>query len=190
MKKNVRLEGEKVVLRRISEGDVTQRYLDFLNDKDVTKFLDAGRKKHSIDNLKFYVKEKISKKDCIFLAVIDTESGLHIGNVKIEPIDYDNRKAVIGIMIGDKNFWGKGYGTEAMRTTVKFCFQDLNLNRVTLGVNADNIQAIKAYKKVGFVQEGVLREDVIRDGKKYNWILMGLLRKDFKSIIKLKEVKD
>jgi len=175
------------VLRSRSEDDVTQRYRDFLNDKDVTKFLDDGRKEHSIDDLKFYVKEKNSKKDCIFLAVIDTESGLHIGNVKIEPIDYENRKAVIGIMIGDKNFWGKGYGTEAMRTTVKCCFQDLNLNRVTLEVNADNSQAIKGYKKVGFVQEGVLREDVIRDGKKFNWILMGLLTKDFKSIIKLKE---
>lgn len=168
-----------MVLRSITEGDVTQRYLDFINDKVVTEFLDAGRKEHSIDDLKSYVKEKISKKDCIFLAVIDKESCLHIGNVKIEPIDYDNRKAEIGIMIGDKNFWGKGYGTEAMRIAVKFCFQDLNLNRVSLGVIADNIQAMKAYKKVGFVHEGVLREDIIRDGKKYNRILMGLLKKDF-----------
>ena len=180
MKKNIILAGEKVVLRSISEDDVTQRYLDFLNDKVVTKFLDAGRKEHSIDDLKSYVKEKISKNDCIFLAVRDKELSLHIGNVKIEPIDYNNRKAEIGIMIGDKNFWGKGYGTEAMRLAVKFCFQDLDFNRVTLGVITDNIQAIKSYKKVGFVQEGVLRGDVIRDGKKYNRILMGLLKKEFK----------
>lgn len=179
MKKNIRLEGEKVVLRSISEDDVTQRYLNFLNDKEVSKFLDAGRKEHSIDDLKSYVKEKISKEDCVFLVVMDKESGLHIGNIKIEPIDYDNRKAEIGIMIGDKNFWGKGYGAEAMRIAVKFCFQDLDLNRVTLGVIEDNIQAIKAYKKVGFVLEGILREDVIRDGKKYNRIFMGLLKKEF-----------
>ena len=179
MKKKIRVEGEKIVLRSISEDDVTQRYLNFLNDKVVTKFLDAGMKEHSIDELKSYVKDKISKKDCIFLAVIDKESGMHIGNVKIEPLDYENRKAEIGIMVGDQNFWGKGYGTEAMRIAVKFCFHDLNLNRVTLGVIADNIQAIKAYKNVGFVQEGFFREDVVRNGKKYDRILMGLLKKEF-----------
>lgn len=179
MKKNIILAGEKVVLRSISEDDVTQRYLDFLNDKVVTKFLDVGRKEHSIDNLKSYVKEKISKEDCVFLAIIDKKSGMHIGNVKMEPIDYDNRKAEIGIMVGDQNFLGKGYGTEAMRIALNFCFQDLDLERVTLGVIADNIPAIKAYKKVGFVQEGVFREDVIRDGEKYDRIFMGLLRKEY-----------
>lgn len=175
MTNSIRLEGKRVLLRTISNDDVTQRYLDFLIDKDVTRFLDAGRKGYSLDDLRSYVTRKIHKEDCIFLAIIDRNLGLHLGNVKIEPIDYDNRKAEIGLMIGDKGFWGKGYGTEAMSIATRFCFNDLGLNRITLGVIADNIPAIKVYKKVGFVQEGLLIEDVIRDGKKYNRIIMALL---------------
>jgi len=177
--KNIRIEGEGIILRSISEDDVTQKYLDWINNKEVNRFLGVGKKEQSLEDLQSYVKEKISKKDCLFLAIIEKKLNLHIGNVKIEPIDYNNRKAAIGIMIGNKNFWGRGHGTEAMHIAANLCFQNLSLDRVTLGVAADNIGGIKAYKKVGFVQEAFLREDVIKNGKKYDWILMGLLKKEF-----------
>ena len=175
------LTGEKVVLRDITEADVTDRYLGFLNDPQVTTFLTTKPSEHTIESLRKFVKEKIDSKDCIFLSITDKKSGLHIGNIKIEPIDYENKKAVIGIMIGDKEFLGKGYGTDAMKTALDYCFCDLNLNKVALGVVSENIAASKSYRKAGFIVEGVLREDTIWNGKKYDRTLMAVLKSEYKT---------
>ena len=90
-------------------------------------------------------------------------------------IDHINRKAMIGIAIGDKTFWNKGYGTGAMRLLLDYAFNLLNLNSIMLGVYAYNEWAIKCYEKVGFKLIGRKREARIICGKKYDVIYMDIL---------------
>lgn len=87
--------------------------------------------------------------------------------------------AVEGIFIGDKKYWGKGYGTDAMRVLVKFIFEQMNIHKVKLNVYSFNERAIKSYEKCGFKVEGVLRQEIFRDGRYYDEIIMGLLKEEY-----------
>jgi RimJ/RimL family protein N-acetyltransferase len=90
--------------------------------------------------------------------------------------------AVVGIFIGDKNYWGKGYGTDAMSVLVKFIFEQMNIHKVKLNVFSYNERAIKSYEKCGFKVEGVLRQEIFRDGKYYDEIIMGLLKEEYSAL--------
>ena len=76
----------------------------------------------------------------------------HIGNIKIDPIDKKNLIGEYGIMIGDKSAWGNGYAKETSKEVLNFCFQNLLLNKVSLGVRINNREAIKLYQNLGFVE--------------------------------------
>jgi RimJ/RimL family protein N-acetyltransferase len=82
-------------------------------------------------------------------------------------------------MIGEKDTWGKGYGFEASILILKYAFHELNLNRIFLTVREDNINAIKLYKKVGFKEEGLLRQQVYNNNKYINMIIMSILKDEF-----------
>jgi RimJ/RimL family protein N-acetyltransferase len=87
---------------------------------------------------------------------------------------------MFGIFIGEAEGRGKGFGTEVAALIVRYAFATLNLNRVWLQVYEDNKGAIRAYEKVGFKREGLLRHDSFRDGKYGNTVVMGLLRSEWK----------
>jgi RimJ/RimL family protein N-acetyltransferase len=109
-----------------------------------------------------------------------TESAkLPIGITSLHEIDWRNRSAQLGIFIGDKAFWGRGYGTDALRALLRWCFGELNLHRAWLRVYEDNARAIRSYQKVGMKQEGRLREDRFHKGRYYDTLVMGVLRAEF-----------
>jgi RimJ/RimL family protein N-acetyltransferase len=99
-----------------------------------------------------------------------------IGFIALFNLKWNNGTCTLAIGIGEPDFRGKGYGTDALDLAVSFAFRELNLHRVGLTVISYNARAIRAYERVGFVQEGVRREAIHRDGKRYDEILMGLLR--------------
>jgi RimJ/RimL family protein N-acetyltransferase len=103
-----------------------------------------------------------------------------LGFVELGGINWSAGNAWAGIGIGDRGNWGKGIGTEAMRPMLKFAFEELNLRRISLGVFAYNLRAIRSYEKVGFKVEGRLREIVFRDGKRSDMIVMGIFRNEWK----------
>jgi RimJ/RimL family protein N-acetyltransferase len=83
-------------------------------------------------------------------------------------------------MIGEKEFWGKGYGTEINNLVLDYGFRKLNLHKIYLGVNADNKGAVKSYKKSGFKYEGTKRDEIYRNGRYYDAIMMSILRNEYK----------
>jgi RimJ/RimL family protein N-acetyltransferase len=101
-----------------------------------------------------------------------------IGYAGIHPI-WEHSDAWIGIAIGEREYWGKGYGSDAMRLIVQFGFLELNLKRVSLALHSYNERALKAYQKVGFRLEGAVRQDILRDGRRTNSLFMGLLRQEW-----------
>jgi RimJ/RimL family protein N-acetyltransferase len=102
-----------------------------------------------------------------------------IGGVGLWVNSWTHADAWLGISIGDRHYWGKGCGTDAMRLVVQYGFIELNLRRITLGLHAYNARALKTYEKVGFKMEGRQRGEGIRDGQRYDGFYMGILRDEW-----------
>jgi RimJ/RimL family protein N-acetyltransferase len=102
-----------------------------------------------------------------------------IGGVGLWIRSWTHADAMLGISIGERDYWGRGYGSEAVRLAVQYAFLELNMRRVTLGLHAYNERALKAYEKVGFKMEGRMRGDGMRDGVRYDSLWMGILREDW-----------
>lgn len=143
-----KIDGERIYLRKLKLSNATNKYVSWLNDPKVNKYLST--KKATISNLKRYIREKNSKKDCLFLGIFLKKIDKHIGNIKLEPIDFENKNVTLGIMIGDKKYWNKGFGTETIKLLANWVFEKLTATKIYLGVDKRNVAAIKAYIKAGF----------------------------------------
>ena len=106
-------------------------------------------------------------------------AGTFIGDIGLYNIDRLGGTAEVGIGIGDRNYWGKGYGREAMSLIVDYGFRLQNLRRIWLEVHATNERAIRSYAAVGFVEEGRQREHAWVGGQFVDIVLMGLLRSEW-----------
>ena len=174
------IEGTLVRLRAMEESDV-DRYFNWINDREVTRHLQM---RYQVPRLaeETWIRDRHSGPmafggDMNF--AIQTKDGCHIGSVGFHYVNPENRKATLGIMIGDKEFWSKGYGTDAMLTLLRFGFDEMNLRRIDLSVDADNARAIACYRKCGFVEEGRLREHRYSRGAYRDQLWMGILREEF-----------
>lgn len=174
--------GTRVYLRPLEREDLNARYLSWLNDPEVTRYMETGTFPITAGDLGKFYDQVTGSRDQVVLAVADTKSGQHIGNVKLGPIHWVHRSATFGIMIGDKKFWGKGAGLEATRLTVEYGFNRLNLRRIDLGVFAEHDAAVRCYKKAGFKVEGRMRENYFKDGKYVDRLWMAVLRSEYKPL--------
>src|SRR5687767_7133534 len=94
-------------------------------------------------------------------------------------IDLMHNEALVGIGIGEREFWGKGYGTDMMKLCLQYAFTELCVERVSLGLHEYNARALRAYEKCGFRLEGRMRQDMLREGKRYDSLWMGILREEW-----------
>lgn len=94
-------------------------------------------------------------------------------------IDLVHNEAWVGIGIGERDFWGKGYGTDMMKLCLQYAFTELNVHRVSLGLHAYNPRALRSYEKAGFRMEGCTRKDTLREGKRTDGFWMGILRDEW-----------
>jgi len=102
-----------------------------------------------------------------------------IGGIGLWLESWAHGEAWVGIGIGDREYWGNGYGTDAMCLILRYAFAELNLRRVSLGVFAHNPRAIRSYEKAGFRREGLVRSDCLRDGQRQDSVFMGILRDEW-----------
>ncbi|MFC1723149.1 GNAT family N-acetyltransferase [Nanoarchaeota archaeon] len=174
MIKDVMIIGDRIYLQNLTLEHASEEYAGWLNDSEVNRYLET--RKATIDDLKQYIQKQIDNPNSLFVGVFDKESKTHIGNIKLEPIDWSRRTAVFGILIGDKNYWGKGIGTEATKLIVDFAFKSLDLKEIELGVISTNIPAIHVYKKVGFVIDRVEKNKMKHGNKLYDRIVMKIRR--------------
>jgi len=118
-----------------------------------------------------------------YFFIIEMQKGeewASIGTLDLFHLDWKNRVVNFGIAIGDKIYWGQGYGSDATCTALLFAFHELNLNRVELEVFEDNLRAIRCYEKIGFQHEGTRRKAFFRDGIYHDVVLMGILKDEFR----------
>ncbi len=115
-----------------------------------------------------------------FWFAIHTLTGDHlIGDIALDGIRWSHREAFVGIGLGEREWWGKGYGTDAMRIILRYAFLELNLLRVSLNVFEYNPRAIRSYEKLGFIHEGRMRQYLHREGQRWDMIFMGILREEW-----------
>ncbi|HAS79648.1 MAG TPA: N-acetyltransferase [Fusobacteriaceae bacterium] len=172
-------EGKLVRLREYRKGDI-ERAKEFLNDFEVRKNLQPTIPYPFTleDEEKWY--SGISAIKDTYTFALETLEDRYIGGCGINSIDWKNSKVVIGIFIGDKEYWSKGYGSDAINILVKFIFDEMNINKIALNVYSFNERAIKCYEKCGFKREGVLREELFRQGRYHDEILMSILKSEVK----------
>jgi RimJ/RimL family protein N-acetyltransferase len=174
--------GPTVFLRSLERTDLNDRYLSWLNDPEVTRYTETGTFPATAEDLENYYRAITGSRNDVILAIVDKSSGRHIGNVKLGPIHWIHRCATLGILIGEKEFWGKGIGLEATRLMAEYGFERLNLHRIDLGVFAEHAAAVRCYEKAGFKVEGRLREDLFQKGEYKDRLWMGLLRSEYQPL--------
>jgi len=167
-------EGQLVRLRAREPGDEPMLYRWF-NDPEVTEHLTVRYPlSHAQERAFIESAAEISYNHASFGVETITEGRL-IGGVGLEKTSPESRRATLGIALGDKQFWNGGYGTDTMRVICRFGFETMNLHRIDLEVYASNARARRVYEKVGFKQEGILREAMYKYGRYEDIVQMGLL---------------
>jgi len=173
------LQCEQVYLRRVTPADVRGNYIEWVNDQEITQFLEVGHFPMGTEDIVKYVEKISDDNKTLFLAIFVRDSGEHIGNIKLGPIDWVHRRADIGILIGEREYWGQGIATESIGAVVTHAFETLNLHKLTAGCYEDNVGSRKAFEKVGFSVEGQRPKHAHYDGAYTTLIELGLLREDF-----------
>lgn len=174
----VKLMGEQVYLRPVTLNDVTPAYLAWLHDDEVMAGIATSG--YTLENLQEYVAARINKPSVCFFAICDQANHHHIGNVKLDFHDEKANVSELGLLIGDKRYWGKGIGYEACKLLIQYGFEEKHLRKIYLAVYENNPAAKKLYEKLGFVLEGTLRKHVAVKGQYYDKYLMGIFKGEAK----------
>ncbi len=175
-------ESKNLGLRAFERDDLV-KYKNFLNDHNVTKYLEMGDKPITESVLEQTFLEANSSPNDIVFSVIEKKKKLFIGTTGLYLINWVARRAQFRILLGETKYFGKGYGTEATKLVVDYGFNRLNLESIYLGVNEENVAAIKTYQNVGFVADGKYRKFIYNNGKYYDSINMTITKEDFRGSI-------
>ena len=174
--------GEKIQLAAVQREYLPQ-YIKWLNDWEIAQFLNPGvAVPFNLDDETEWYENRRKREGSYIFAVLTLEENKLIGNCGLHHVDFKNRSATFGIVIGDKDYWGNGYGTDATHTLLRFGFEELGLNRVELEVYDFNPRAIRTYEKAGFHRDGVHRQGLYRNGTFHDEIIMCILREEWDAL--------
>jgi len=179
---NYFLKGEMVNLQPIEIEDLqklSRLIAKWVNDGIVTYYLFTGQKPKNSEQVAADFKKLLAEENNAIFLIVDSKTKKPIGYAGLYEIHPTARKAESRILIGEKSFWGKGYGKDVIELLTFYGFDRLNLNRIYLGYTAENKGSGKIYENAGYVYEGTLKEDIYRNSRYYDSMRMALLRKDY-----------
>jgi len=175
-----RLYGERIMLREYKKEDL-EYMRKWVNDPEVVNNLsDIFLYPHSLSETESFLNTmlegKAKNKEFV---IADKDSEAYIGQIGYINIDWKNRTAMMGIVIGSEQYRNKGYGTEAIRLFQDFTFNRLNLHKLELTLHDYNLQGYRCYVKCGFKEEGRIRQNFFINGRYSDTIYMGILRSEY-----------
>jgi len=174
--------GDRIRLRALEKDDLPH-FVRWLNDPEVRDHLSLYHPLSQDDEERWYQRQMeldpIQRPLSIEVQADPDGKWIFIGNCGYVDLDWRNRKAELGIQIGKKEFWNRGFGTKAVQLLLKYGFQTLNLNRIWLRVQETNHRAARVYQKSGFVPEGTFRQDYYQDGSYHDMQVMSVLKADW-----------
>jgi RimJ/RimL family protein N-acetyltransferase len=146
------IDTPRFTLRPLTVADVSTRYLSWLSDEHVQRFINGATGYNHLDELKSFVAEREGRDDVVFLGIF-THAGEHIGNIKYEPVDTECGVAVMGILVGEVAWRGMGVAGEVIQASSVWLLKRRGIRAIALGVDRDNFAGIRAYEKLGFTEE-------------------------------------
>ena len=162
----------RIELKNLTEDLITDRYLNWFNNESVIAFSGSGKKNLTKESVLNYIKIGIETGRYYMLAIFMIEDNLHIGNIKIGEIDLNNNISDLATIIGDVNYWGKGLATEAILLGQDLAFEKYNFRKLSGTILEENIGSLKAYKRAGWVEEGLLIDHIKVGDQLKNQILV------------------
>jgi [ribosomal protein S5]-alanine N-acetyltransferase len=157
---NIRIKGERVVIKKLRVSDITQRYIDWLNNPDINRYLSIKNKCNTHRDIEQYVRSYENTNNKILLGIFESRSKLHIGNVTLTHIDWKNKVCAVGIMIGDVLYHGKGYAVESLRLSSVLAFSKLKFCELFAGVENRNQASIKLFRRSGYSESKSVSDKV------------------------------
>lgn len=148
---NILIETERFVLRPLTPDDASERYASWFRDGDVQRYIVSAGAVPSLESLREYIAARAGRADVLFLGAYARDSDMHIGNIKFEPVDEAAARAVLGIMIGERVWRGRGAAAEIICGANQWLAIHRGIREVVLGVARDHRGAIRAYEKAGFI---------------------------------------
>lgn len=178
-KEKLLLQGEHLLLRPLCSADVTEKYVSWLNDLEVNQFLESRFTIQTMGSVREYVEKIFQSSQAILFGMFLENGSCHIGNIKCE-VNWYHKRGDVGFMIGDKEAWGKGYATEAIRLVVDYLFNTVGLHKITAGAYEQNTGSLKAMKKCGFFEEARLKQQAWCGDRFVDVVLLAILNSNAK----------
>lgn len=175
-------KGELVRLSAFDPEEVGRAYARWNVDSEFKRLLDADASRlYSAKAISRYFEKEMEDQPpaAHYFSIRTLADDRLIGDLNLDVISWNHRDAFVGIGLGSRADWGRGYGTEAMRLALRFAFLELCLRRITLTVFEYNPRAIRAYEKAGFRLEGRMRQAMSREGRRWDVLFMGILKDEW-----------
>lgn len=171
------LRGKKTHLTSVERGSLEQMR-SWRNQPEMRKYFREYREISKDMQKDWYVNRVLSDKEQVNFEIHENDTGVLIGHCGLYYIDWIHRHAEFGIYVGDTTYRSGGYGSDALRTLIKYGFDDLNLNKIWCEVYTNN-DALTIYKHLGFQQEGILRQHYYNEGKYWDSTMLSVLKSEF-----------
>ena len=162
---------EQIFLKVLKLKDVSESYVNWLNDYEVMKFTEQKYFRHTLESTRTFVRQKDKSEGDLLFGIFF--NGTHIGNIKLGPIRFEHMSAEVSYFIGEKKCWGKGIASKCVETIVLFAVKELGLKKINAGYYENNIGSAKVLEKCGFVIEGNKISDLIFENKRISNVLVG-----------------
>lgn len=168
----------KIFLEELRVDYLSDNYINWMKDREVTKYLTGGSKDYTVQELKEYVNKMNESKTDFLLGIFLKDGKAHIGNIKIGCIDSVYKFGNLGLLIGDKDMWGKGLATEAIILATKYAFDKLKLNKLKAGIIIENKGSHKAFLKAGYREVEIIKNYISLNGNNADVILVEKCREE------------
>lgn len=175
-------KGELVRLSAMDADEVGKAFSRWGRDTEYKRLLDSGVVRASSQHgVKKWLEKALDEQSINqhWFSIRTLEDDALLGDIDLFVDNWPARDTFVGLGIGEREFWGKGYGTDAMKVILRYAFTEINMNRVTLNVFEFNPRAIRAYEKAGFRHEGRMRKVLNKEGKRWDMLYMSILREEW-----------
>lgn len=140
----------RFLLRPLTVDDATERYSSWFEDETAMRYIEGAEVRHEVADLRAYIESRAGRDDLLFLGIFARSDGAHIGNIKYEPVSISGRYAVMGILIGEKDWRGKNVAQEVILASARYLRSRQGIETIYLGVQKNHVAARKSYEKAGF----------------------------------------
>lgn len=166
------LTTKRLALRTLEAGDANGPYAAWMHDAEVTRYLEVRFAPPNVEALAVFIDKMNASTADLLLGLVQRDTGAHIGNIRLGPVDPHHGRAAIGILIGNRSAWGQGFAGEAIAALSDHALHNLGLAKLTAGLYAPNVGSQRAFEKASFHAEATRRAHAVLDGRRVDVIEM------------------